>query len=78
MAGTPGRSYPALEECATPPTIRDVLIPRLEQRFAGRALRTGTPPDPITVFPAVHPAVGDCSIWDEGDEATIGVGAITH
>jgi hypothetical protein len=30
------------------------------------------------VFPAAHPEVGDVSIWDDGDEATVAVGEITH
>lgn len=38
----------------------------------------GTPPEPIAVFPAVHPEVGDVSIWDDGDEATVAIGDITH
>jgi hypothetical protein len=58
--------------------IRDVLLPILRERFAGRGLLTGASPDPIAVFPAMHPAVGDVFIWDDGEEATLGVGAITH
>jgi hypothetical protein len=58
--------------------IRSVLVPMLEERFPGRGLRTGMPPDPVAVIPGVHPAVGDVSIWDDGDEATVSVGEITH
>jgi hypothetical protein len=58
--------------------IRDVLLPMLEQRFPERGLRRGLPPEPIAVFPAIHEAVGDVSIWDDGEEATVGVGTITH
>ena len=38
----------------------------------------GFPPDPIAVFPAKDPSVGDLSIYDDGDEVTISVGEITH
>jgi hypothetical protein len=61
-----------------PPTIRGVLIPWLQRRYAGRALTTGTPPGPVAVFSAAHPDVGDCSIWDDGNEATVGIGEIIH
>jgi hypothetical protein len=50
----------------------------LQERFHGRGLRTGLPPDPIAVFPGIHEAVGDVSVWDDGEEATVGVGTITH
>lgn len=58
--------------------IRDILLPRLEDRFPGRGLRPGFPPDPVAIFPRQHEAVGDVSIWDHGDEATVAVGEITH
>ena len=58
--------------------IRDVLLPALRARFSRREMRAGMPPAPIAVFPAAHSAVGDVSIWDDGDEATVGVGSITH
>ena len=58
--------------------IRDKLIPLLEQKYAGLGVRVGSPPDPIAVFPARHPGVGDLSIYDDGDEATVSIGEITH
>jgi hypothetical protein len=58
--------------------IRDILLPALSERFPGRGMRIGTPPEPIAVFPAVHPAVGDVNIWDDDEEATVGIGDITH
>jgi hypothetical protein len=61
-----------------PRTIREVLLPALQQQFPDRVIRTGAPPDPVAVFPAAHPEVGDCIIWDDGNEATVGVGEITH
>jgi len=58
--------------------IRDVLLPKLMDRFPGRGIRTGTPPGPIAVFPASHPEVGDLSIYDDVEEATVSIGMITH
>jgi hypothetical protein len=67
-----------LREMTDGPVIRDILIPMLETRFSGRGLRTGVPPEPIAIFPRVHEDVGDVSIWDDGEEATVAVGEITH
>jgi hypothetical protein len=58
--------------------IAEVLIPALRKRFPTAGMRTGGPPDAVAVFPAKHPAVGEVRIWDDGDEATISVGDITH
>jgi hypothetical protein len=58
--------------------IRDKLIPRLEEKYGGRGVRIGLPPDPIAVFPAKHPSVGELSISDDEYEATVYVGDITH
>lgn len=58
--------------------IADVLLPALRERFPGRPFVEAAPPQPIAVFPASHPAVGDLQILDEGNEATVIVGAHTH
>jgi hypothetical protein len=58
--------------------IRDVLIPTLEQRFPNRGMRLGTGSEATLIFPAIDSRVGDVSIWDDGDEATVAVGDITH
>jgi hypothetical protein len=58
--------------------IRDVLVPALQARFRTRGIKTGTPPGPIAVFPAANPAVGDISIFDEGNEAKLQIGTLTH
>ena len=58
--------------------IRDVLIPKLKERFPERGLRTDVPPNPIATFPAAHPAVGDVSVWDDGEEATVAISEVTH
>jgi hypothetical protein len=38
----------------------------------------GVPPDSCAVFPAIHPAVGDISIRDDGTELTVYIGNFTH
>jgi hypothetical protein len=58
--------------------IRDVLFPLLMSRFPRRGLRTGSSPDLVATFPAAHSAIGDLTIWDEGDEATLAIGMILH
>lgn len=58
--------------------IREILIPTLETRFPGRDMRLGISPEATVIFPAAHPRVGDVSIWDDGNEATVGIGDITH
>jgi hypothetical protein len=58
--------------------IADVLLPALKARFPGRGLRCGESPDPVAIFPAAHEAVGDVSILDDGDEATVLLGCLTH
>ena len=58
--------------------IRYLLLPVLETDFPNRGLRAGEPPDPIAAFPAAHTEVGDVNIYDDGNEAMVSVGQITH
>jgi hypothetical protein len=58
--------------------IRDVLLPALQLRFPNRGFRTEDAGNGIGVFPASHREVGDLSIFDDGDEATLFIGQITH
>ena len=58
--------------------LRDFLVPALEQKFPARGLLSWEPPDPIAVFPAAHPEVGDVTIYDDGDEAILHIGDISH
>jgi hypothetical protein len=58
--------------------LRDILVSALEQRFPDRDLPSGESPDPIAVFPAAHPEVGDVTIYDDGDEAILHIGDISH
>ena len=64
--------------------IFDALVAAFEPRFPDRGMRlerSAIAPDrtfPDIVFPARHPHVGDLVISDDGDEATVYIGAITH
>src|SRR5687768_11619309 len=58
--------------------IRDKLIPILQQRYSDKRVKIGLPSDPIAVFQAQHPSVGDLVVWDDGDEITLAIGEITH
>jgi hypothetical protein len=58
--------------------IKDKLLSELKKNLPQEGFRTGTSPDPIIVFTAKHPNVGDLSIWDDGDEVTVSIGDITH
>ena len=58
--------------------ISDLLIPELQQRFPGRGLRVGSPPEACAVFPSAHPEVGDVVIQDDGTEVTVCLGNFTH
>jgi hypothetical protein len=54
----------------------DVLLAALIERFSDRGLRLGTPPDPVAVFPAKHPDVGDVRVRGGGTDVTVAVGQI--
>ena len=60
--------------------ICDVLLAALLERFSDRGFRVGTPPNPVAVFPAKHPDVGDVSVRGDGIETnftvTVAVGQI--
>jgi hypothetical protein len=43
--------------------IEDLLLAALAERFGGRGMHTGVPPDPLVVFPAKHAQVGDLMLW---------------
>ena len=58
--------------------IREVLIPKLKARFADRGFQERSENNAIGYFPAAHYQVGDLAIFDDGDEATIYIGQITH
>jgi hypothetical protein len=50
----------------------------LESRFPNITLPDATSSNAIGVFKSAHNEVGDLSIFDDGDEATIFIGDITH
>jgi hypothetical protein len=58
--------------------IRDVLVPALEGAFPTSGMRVAVHPEPVAVFPAACPEVGDVQIYDDGDEATVVIENVTH
>lgn len=58
------------------PTLADVLIPKLREKFPDRGLVVGT--NPCACFPAAHANFGDIVIYDEGEEFTLVAGRFTH
>ena len=50
----------------------------LVSRFKDRGLTLGEPPNPIAVFPAAHPLVGEVRISDRGTSADVAVGDIAY
>jgi hypothetical protein len=68
--------------CASP-MIQDVLLAALAVRFGADAFRAGAPPEPVAVFPARHPEVGDAVLWLEtgspqGLDVRIQIGRVLH
>jgi hypothetical protein len=60
-------------------SIRDVLVPMLQDRFSDRAFSRGDPPGPIATFPAAHPDVGAASVWEgTGSGVDVRVGDVAH
>jgi hypothetical protein len=58
--------------------LSSLLLPILRERFPGRGLVEGTPPNPCAVFPGTHPGIRSVSIYDDGDELTVCVDDLTH
>jgi hypothetical protein len=58
--------------------IRDVLAPVLQKEFAGQGIVLSSDSNVVATFPALHPQVGDVTVWDDGGEVTVGIGEITH
>ena len=58
--------------------IRDALIEALRAAFPDRAFKSGAVGEPVAVFAAAHPSVGDASLFDDGDEIMVAIGEITH
>jgi hypothetical protein len=42
--------------------LSSLLLPILRDRYPGRGLVEGTPPDPLAVFPGKHPGIRSVSI----------------
>ncbi|HEX8252030.1 MAG TPA: hypothetical protein VF846_02690 [Thermoanaerobaculia bacterium] len=57
--------------------LRSALLNTLIGRFGADAFVPGTE-DAVAVFPEAHADVGPVIVCDDGDEATVTVGTITH
>ena len=71
-AAAEAQRYPAT------PMIREILLPALQAKFPNRGFRRDDSANDIGVFPAAHAEVGDVTIDDDGNEATVYIGEITH
>ena len=58
--------------------IRDLLLPELLARFPDTPFQIENSGNSIGFFPAANPAVGRLYISDDGDEATLFIGSLTH
>jgi hypothetical protein len=58
--------------------LKDYLAPAIQSKFPDMEVRFGSPPDPVAVFPAKNPEVGDLIVWDYQGEAVVNIGEITH
>ncbi|TBR20672.1 hypothetical protein EPO15_12450 [bacterium] len=56
--------------------IEAFLIPLLRGKYPN-AMYDHAEPGPIVSFPG-PPEVGDLEVWEEGDEATVAIGRLTH
>jgi hypothetical protein len=54
-------------------SLPEILLTALRERFTGRGMREGTPPEPLVVFPAPHPELGELQISVESNaQGTLG------
>jgi hypothetical protein len=58
--------------------LADTIVNQVKQRFSDRGVSFGKPPDPLVVFAAKHPAVGEIKIYDHGSELILVAGHFTH
>ena len=58
--------------------LTDVLRKAITQRFPDIPITTPSPPGAAVVIPAIQEGIGDISIFDDGEEATLVLGDITH
>lgn len=58
--------------------IRNILVPRLKERFKARGLQVFDGTRPFARFPSLIQELDGISIYDDGDEATIEIEPFTH
>jgi len=75
-ADVPGQRTRAL--AVMEPSITSYLVPKLPATFRAGSFRISEASPPVVVFHAIHPAVGDVVVHDDGDEVTVECGNFTH
>ena len=58
--------------------IRESILAELKRRFPPESYRVGDDDKTVAVFPAKCPDIGNVTIWDDGEEATVLIENITH
>jgi hypothetical protein len=58
--------------------IRDCLIPAIKDAFPDKRFAFSEPPDPIIQLPSGITDIGDLTVYDDCDEATVCITEITH
>jgi hypothetical protein len=58
--------------------IRDLLIPQIQERFIQYGPVINMTDNPVVTFTNSLPAIGELTIWDDGEEATLAIGKISH
>lgn len=58
--------------------LAELLVSKLQTRFADRSMKLGGEGDSLVVFPAAHPEVGAVEIYGDEDELTVVLGRFTH
>ena len=58
--------------------LSSFLIEELRRRFPRRYFVVGNAPDPLITFRFEHMQVGDLRVLEDGDEAIVEIGDITH
>jgi hypothetical protein len=59
-------------------TIRDLLIPAIKEAFPNLPFSFSTSRNLVATLQAPFPEIGELQIYDDGEEATVGISEVTH
>ena len=59
-------------------TIRDLLVPAIKEAFPNLPFSFSTSGNLVATLRAPFPEIGELQIYDDGEEATVGVSEVTH